>query len=93
MLVCDPRKNNLGKVANKNDRNDARELAELLYRGTLKSVYHGEHGMRTLKELARSYLAITRDLTRVMSRLKALYRSWGIACAGQQVYSPRYRAE
>jgi hypothetical protein len=27
VLVCDPRTNNLGKVANKNDRNDARELA------------------------------------------------------------------
>ncbi len=49
--------------------------------------------MRTLKELARSYLAITRDLTRVMSRLKAIYRSWAIPCAGQQVYAPRYRAE
>jgi Transposase len=93
VLVCDPRKNNLGKVGNKNDRNDARELTELLYRGNLKSVYHGEYGMRTLKELARSYLAITRDLTRVMSRLKAIYRSWGIACAGQQVYAPRHRAE
>jgi hypothetical protein len=28
-----------------------------------------------------------------MSRLKAIYRSWGIPCAGQQVYAPRYRAE
>jgi transposase len=92
VLVCDPRKNTLGKVGNKNDRNDARELAELLYRGKLKSVYHGEHGMRTLKELARSYLAITRDLTRVMNRLKAIYRSWAIPCAGQQVYAPRHRA-
>jgi transposase len=44
VLVCDPRKNTLGKVANKNDRNDARELAELLYRNKLKLVYHGEHG-------------------------------------------------
>src|SRR5467141_445894 len=93
VLVCDPRKNNLGKVGNKNDRNDARELAELLYRGNLKSVYHGETGIRTLKELARSYLTITRDLTRVMNRLKAIYRGWGIACAGQQVYAPRYRSE
>jgi transposase len=93
VLVCDPRKNTLGKVGNKNDRNDARQLAELLHRGELKSVYHGEHGMRTLKELARSYLAITRDLTRVMSRLKAIYRSWAIPYAGQQVYAPRYRAE
>jgi hypothetical protein len=46
-----------------------------------------------LKELARSYIAMTRDLTRVMSRLKAIYRSWAIPCAGQQVYAPRYRAE
>jgi hypothetical protein len=42
VLVCDPRKNNLGKVGNKNDRNDARELAELLYRNKLEPVYHGE---------------------------------------------------
>jgi len=28
-----------------------------------------------------------------MNRLKAIYRGWGIACAGQQVYAPRYRAE
>ena len=25
----------------------------------LKSVYHGEHGLRMLKELSRSYLTIT----------------------------------
>src|SRR6201981_2862429 len=81
VLVCDPRKNTLGKVANKNDRNDARELAELLFRNKLKSVYHGEHGVRTLKELARSYLTITRDLTRVMNRIKAVDRSWAIPCA------------
>jgi transposase len=93
VLACDPRKNALGKVGNKNDRDDARELAELLYRNKLKPVYHGEHGIRTLKELARSYLALTRDLTRVMSGLKAIYRSWAIPCAGQQVYAPRYRAE
>jgi transposase len=36
---------------------------------------------------------MTRDLTRVMTRLKAIYRSWAIPCAGQQVYAPRYRVE
>jgi hypothetical protein len=46
-----------------------------------------------LKELARSYLTITKDLTRVMNRLKALYRSWGIVCAGTEVYAPRHRPE
>jgi transposase len=91
LVVCDPRKNNLAKVGNKNDRNDARELAELLYRNKLEPVYNGEQGIRTLKELARSYLAITRDLTRVMNRLKAIYRSWGIPCTGQQVYALRHR--
>jgi len=93
VLASDPRKNALLKAGNKNDRIDARKLSELLYLNKLSSVYHGEPGIRTLKELARSYIAMTRDLTRVMSRLKAIYRSWGIPCAGQQVYAPRYRAE
>ena len=93
VLVCDPRKNALLKVGNKNDRIDARKLSELLYLNRLSSVYHGEQGIRTLRELARSYLTITRDLTRVMSRLKAIYRGWAIPCAGQQVYAPHYRAE
>jgi transposase len=39
------------------------------------------------------WIAISKDLGRVMSRLKAIYRSWGIPCTGKQVYAPRYRAE
>ena len=49
--------------------------------------------MRTLRELARSYLTTVKDLTRVMSRLKALYRSWAIPRAGRDVYYTRHRAE
>jgi transposase len=93
VLVCDPRKNALLKAGNKNDRIDARKLADLLRTGLLSPVYHGENGLRALKELARSYLALNRDVTRVMNRLKAIYRSWGIACPGQRVYAPRYRFE
>src|SRR6266699_4271786 len=93
VLVCDPRKNALLKAGNKNDRIDARKLADLLRNGVLSAVYHGENGIGTLKELARSYLALTRDTTRVMNRLKAVYRSWAIPCAGQRVYAPRYRSE
>src|SRR6202051_4437584 len=93
VLVCDPRKNALLKAGNKNDRIDARKLAALLRSGLLSAVYHGENGVRTLKELARSYLAITQDLTRVMNRLKALYRSWALLCAGERVYAPRHRSE
>jgi len=93
VLVCDPRKNALIKVGNKSDRIDARKLADLLYLDKLHPVFHGEAGNRALKELARSYLTLTRDTTRVMNRLKALYRSWAIPCAGQRVYAPRYRSE
>jgi transposase len=93
VLVCNPRKNALLKQGSKGDQIDARKLAELLRLNHLKPVYHGENGTRTLKELARSYLTITKDLTRVMNRLKALYRSWGIPCAGSDVYALRHRSE
>ena len=93
VMVCNPRKAALLKDGSKGDRIDAHKLAELLYMNRIKSVYHGEHGLRTMKELARSYLTITKDLTRVMNRLKALYRSWAIPSASKEVYAPRYRAE
>jgi transposase len=93
IVVCDPRQNALLKSGNKNDRIDARKLADLLRGNHLKAVYHGEHGLRALKELARSYLTISKDVARVMTRVKALYRSWAIPCMGKQVYAPRHRAE
>ena len=93
VVVCDPRKAALLKDGSKSDRIDARKLAEMLRTNQLKPVYHGEHGIRTLKELGRSYLTITKDMTRVMNRIKALYRSWAIPCAGTSVYAPRHRAE
>src|SRR6476660_4498112 len=93
LVVCNPRRNALLKEGSKSDRIDARKLAELLRQGSLSAVYHGEHGLRMLKELSRSYLTISKDLGRVMNRLKALYRSWAIPCAGTQVYAPRHRSE
>src|SRR5947207_6413020 len=93
LVVCDPRKAALLKDGNKSDRIDARKLAELLRSNQLKPVYHGEHGIRTLKELGRSYLTISKDATRVMNRIKALYRSWAIPCSGTKVYAPHHRAE
>ena len=93
LVVCNPRRNAYLKEGSKSDRIDARKLAELLRSNMLRPVYHGEQGVQTLKELARSYLTISKDLGRVMSRLKAIYRSWGIPCTGKQVYAPRYRAE
>jgi hypothetical protein len=93
LVVCNPRKNALLKSGNKSDRIDARKLAELLRGNHLKPVYHGETSVRTLRELARSYVTTVKDLTRVMSRLKALYRSWAIPCAGRDVYYTRHWSE
>jgi transposase len=93
LVVCDPRKNKSMREGNQNDKIDARRLAELLRLDHLTPVYHGEHGLRTLKELVRSYLTITKDLARVKSRVKAIYRSWAIPCTGKQVYARCHRAE
>jgi len=93
LVVCDPRKNALMRDGNQNDRADARKLAELLRTNPVHAVYHGQHGTRALKELGRSHLTLTQDSTRVMNRIKSVYRSWAIPCGGKSVYSRRHRAE
>jgi hypothetical protein len=47
------------KAGNKSDRIDARKLADLRRGNQLKPIYHGGHGLRTLKELVHSYLTIS----------------------------------
>ena len=91
VVVCDPRKNRLLRDGNKSDKVDARKLAQLLRAGLLSPVYHGEQGVRDLKELVRSYEYLVEDSTRTMNRIKALYRSRAIACSGTDVYKPRQR--
>jgi transposase len=93
LVVCNPRRNALLKEGSKSDKVDARKLAELLRAELLRPVYHGENGLRTLRELARSYWTLSKDMTRVMNRIKALYRSWGIPCGGVRVYDPGYREQ
>jgi transposase len=93
VIVCDPRKNALLKHGNKSDKVDARKLAELLRTNLLSPVYHGQTGVNALREVARSYLALTQDTTRVMNRIKAVYHGRGLACPGQKVYSARHRSE
>ena len=93
VVVCDPRKNaSYFKSGNKSDRIDTHKLADLQRCNMLNPVYDDNAGVRALKELARSYLALVEDVTRVMSRLKALYRGRGIACGGQRVYSALSRS-
>ena len=91
-VVCNPRQNKLLEAGNKGDRVDVQKLSELLYLGGLRPVYHGDHGTRALKELARNYESLVRDRTRVKNRLKAIYRGRGIECPGDEVYNPSKQA-
>ena len=93
VVVCNPRQNALLKAGSKSDAIDARKLAELLRLGYLKPVYHGQNSRAAVQHLGRSYAALREDTTRTMGRLKALYRSQAIACAGKKPYGARHREE
>jgi len=66
--------NSLLKSGNKSDAIDARKLAELLRADMLSPVYHGEKSAMEVQHLARSYALLTEDTTRVMARIKAIFR-------------------
>lgn len=91
VLVCDRRGER--QQGNKADRIDADALSERLRRGALRPVYHGNPERQRLKELTRTYLNLVQDGTRVMQRLKALFRARGIRTPGTRVYQPDGRAE
>lgn len=93
VIVCNPRANKLLAAGNKNDRVDANKLAELLRLGSLKPVYHDGSGIRPLKELVHNYDSVVGDTTRVMNRLKALFRGRAIRCGGRDVYYKRNREQ
>jgi transposase len=78
---------------NKGDQVDADGLSERLRCGALKPVYHGCAHRATLKALARTYQNLVEDSTRVMLRLKAVFRARAITTPGKRVYHPAGRAE
>lgn len=78
---------------NHGDQIDADRLPELLRLGGLRAVYHGTRDRLALKELTRTYQNVVEDSTRVMLRLKALFRARGIKAPGKRPYSPRERAK
>ncbi len=90
VVVCD--RHGEKRRGNKGDRVDADQLAVRLWRGELRAVYHGSPHRATLQELSRSYRNLVEDTTRVMLRLKALYRARAIPTRGTRVYHPTGRA-
>lgn len=90
VVVCDRRGEPRG--GNKGDQVDADRLSRLLRSGELRAVYHGTGHRATLRELARAYTNVVDDSTRVMLRLKALYRARAIRTPGKALYHPANRA-
>ena len=91
VIVCNTR--GRSTTDNKSDRIDADRLSELLRLGSLKSVYHGASALLTLKELVSSYVNLVEDGTRVMLRIKALFRARAIRTPGKSLYQPSKRKE
>jgi len=89
VVVCNLR--GKGPLTNKDDRIDADHLSEQLRLGGLKAVFHGAPEMLTLKELVRNYNNLVEDSTRVMLRIKAIFRARAIATPGVSVYGPSQR--
>lgn len=85
VMVCD-RRGERRRRGNKNDLADADALSEQLRCGGLRAVYHGNAHRVRLKELTRAYQNLVGDATRVMLRLKALFRARGIKTPGPGLY-------
>jgi len=89
VVVCD--RHGEKRCGNKGDRVDADQLSARLWRGELRAVYHGSAHRATLQELTRAYRTLVEDTTRVMLRLKALFRARAIPTRGTKVYQPAHR--
>ena len=87
VVVCDGRR--VARQGNKGDQVDADRLSELLRLGGLRSVYHGSAHRADLKELTRAYQNLVEDSTRVMLRIKALFRAVRFRRPGRPSTTPR----
>lgn len=78
----------------KNDQRDAFTLAEQLRIGAIELRVFKEVGeYRVLRELARTHTMVVQDSVRVQNRIKAIYRSRGVAVSGREVYAQKSREE
>ena len=91
IVVCNTRGDS--KTGNKNDQLDADAVSERLRLGSLRPVFHGASNVLTLKELVRNYDNLVEDATRVMQRIKAMYRGRAIATKGVGIYRAAQRNE
>jgi transposase len=90
ITVCNPRYHRLIGNGEKSDRIDASRLAELLRVNGLRSVHHCAKRV-AIREFVRHYDTLVGDATRIMYRIRAIYRQHGIPASGMTAYSTRGR--
>ncbi len=82
------------RPGSKSDAIDAHGLAEKLRTGQVdRWVYKDPQRFTALRDTARAYAMVTRDVARVKNRLKSFYRSRGVSCAGTAIYRPAERVK
>jgi transposase len=80
------------KKGAKSDALDARGLAERLRTGRVERVvFKAPRQYAKLRELARVYTLLTRDVTRTKNRIKSLFRRRGVVCSGAGVFQSSTR--
>ena len=78
----------------KNDVRDAFQRAEELRTNRVpRPVFKAPRQFARLRELGRVHSMLARDVVRVQSRLKAMYRGRGVPTPGKTVYTARRREE
>ena len=78
----------------KSDVRDAFQRAEELRTNQVKTrVFKAPRRLSRLRELSRVHSMLVRDVVRVQSRLKAMYRARGLSAPGKTVYHPRGRED
>lgn len=81
------------KPGQKSDAIDAHGLAEKLRTGRIDRPVYKARLFTALRDRARTYTMVTRDVARVKSRLKSFFRSRGLPCTGAAVFQPEARAK
>jgi len=93
--VADPVRNAwIHKDPIKNDKIDARKLAEIAQMGNYHPVYHTpDERIYALHMAVKAYEQLTKDAVAEKNRIKAKLRAQGIISEGARIYGVRGRAE
>ena len=73
--------------SNKNDKNDAEKMADMLRRDAFPACHLGDRETRAIRDLMRASIALVRDRTRICNRLRALLVKYDLRLEAAKIYS------